>query len=69
MEVASTVYFCEEVSSIKEVDGLFYLTDKCGGVEITRVMRPATFARCVAGASEVLAKWRVANLDRVAPIR
>jgi hypothetical protein len=51
------VFVCDEVSSIEFKDGLFYLTDVCGSIEIRRAMRPSTFMRCVAGATEIAREY------------
>jgi hypothetical protein len=53
----NAVFVCEDVSSIKFENGLFYLTDDFGGFEIKRAMRPETFLRCVAGASAVAREY------------
>lgn len=63
------VYFCEDVSRIEEVDGIFYLTDECGDFRIRRAMRPSVFLRCVRGASKVADAWERRKGENVRPMR
>lgn len=58
---ASAVFLCEDVSEIEFKEGLFYLTDRCGGIEIRRAMLPSTFFRCVSGAYALLCEFQARN--------
>lgn len=51
------VFVCDDVSTIEFKEGLFYLTDVCGSVEIKRAMRPSTFFRCVHGAMALIREF------------
>lgn len=51
------VFVCDDASAIEFKDGLFYLTDKCGNVEIRRAMRPHTFCNCARRAMRLVEEF------------
>lgn len=55
------VFFCEDISIIEYRDGLFYITDDCGGDPFRRAMRPSTFFKCVANAARVIEEFERTN--------
>jgi hypothetical protein len=50
------------------IDGLIYITDHIGSLTIRRCMRPSAFRRSYLQASELLAKWQVEQLGKVAAL-
>lgn len=60
---------CDEVSTIEFRDGLFYLTDRCGGITITRAMRPHTFFKCVRGAMALVENFEAGAGANVLPFQ
>jgi hypothetical protein len=47
----------EQPPDIEEIDGLFYFTDKVGGLTIRRVMRPSAFLRSLANCKRLAAEF------------
>jgi len=61
------VFVCEDVSKIERRGELFYLTDVCGDVTITRAMEWPIFAKCVRGAMELVRQFEAG--DNVVELR
>jgi hypothetical protein len=58
----------ERPPEIEIRDGIVYVTDRIGSLTIRRCFRTHTFAVVLAVSSEVLAKWRIDQLDKVVPL-
>lgn len=54
----------EEVPSVECVDGLFYITDRIGGLVIRRCLRPHTFLALVRRGQSAASEW-LASKDTV----
>jgi hypothetical protein len=59
----------EEPPDVEVRGGLVYVTDRIGSLTIRRCFRVSTFAKLVSAGSEIMARWQVDQLDKVAGLR
>lgn len=55
----------ENPPEVEVIDGLFYVTDRIGGLVIRRCFRPAAFIKAVRQCQKLAAEWQLGSTSVV----